>query len=76
MHRSAVHSSLCILLAPCFNLATIRFATVASSRKAALSRFVGGVNCNNHDDYTVTCKSCYLVDCVCMELDTLPIINS
>ena len=49
MRRSVVHSSLCILLAPWFNLATMRFAAVASSREAsnarkALSRFVGGVD--------------------------------
>ena len=29
MRRSAMHSSLCILLAPCFDLATIRFAIIA-----------------------------------------------
>ena len=41
MRRSAVHSSLCILLAPGFDLATIRLAIIASSMQESMHLMLG-----------------------------------
>ena len=57
--RCSLHSSLCILLVPRFNLATMRFITIALSRKASnaialekhyLDLWAGLIYARNNDD--------------------------